>query len=344
MDKENLLGFIEIFNKHGMLFEDKEIILLMKDHFESAFSTYELPQLLQAYKLLSHCFYRDYSTLKLIEDAVKIRSSEPDQLRTVSVQNLRDLIEGLKLHLHYNKRLTNTLKRLVKETNLIDYDRRLFIQYVTYLGDFNLKTDPVLKAKLNDALNVHRATLTNQDIIQLKLYGQEIFPADILQGLTLKEQASDFSLDSKEKLALIDPGNKLNPDQSLEAFKTIDLDCNVLDVIEGMLKERGIPYSTREIAANGTIRAAFVAELPKGRTIIDVIDQQHGYFVSEEGEKRLRLKGRVADEVARKSGYPGGYRVVSLVEMDFCGDEQAFLNEVIFDEKPSKANIRSQSL
>jgi len=43
MEKENLLGFIEIFNKHGMLFEDKTVALQMKDHFATAFATYELP-------------------------------------------------------------------------------------------------------------------------------------------------------------------------------------------------------------------------------------------------------------------------------------------------------------
>jgi hypothetical protein len=52
------------------------------------------------------------------------------------------LIEGLKLHLHFNKRLNNSLKRAVKETSLLDYDRRLFVQYLSYLADFAQPIEP----------------------------------------------------------------------------------------------------------------------------------------------------------------------------------------------------------
>jgi hypothetical protein len=91
------------------------------------------------------------------------------------------------------------------------------------------------------------------------------------------------------------------------------------------------------VVANGRLKAAFVAEIPgKGKAIIDITDKQHAYFIDLEGERRLKLKGRVTEEVARQAGFNGGYRVVSLVEMDFCGDELAFLNEVLFDEKKTK--------
>ena len=59
-----------------MLFEDKEISLSMRGHFDASFHAYELPELFQLFKLLSHNFYRDDSTLRLVEDAVRIRTSE----------------------------------------------------------------------------------------------------------------------------------------------------------------------------------------------------------------------------------------------------------------------------
>jgi hypothetical protein len=49
-----------------------------------------------------------------------------------------------------------------------------------------------------------------------------------------------------------------------------------------------------------------------------------------------RLRGRVADKIARDHGYQGGYKVVSLVEMDFASDEQKYLESVIFGEHSQK--------
>jgi hypothetical protein len=49
--------------------------------------------------------------------------------------------------------------------------------------------------------------------------------------------------------------------------------------------------------------------------------------------KKLKLKGRVADALVRSEGFTGGFKQVSLVEMDFSKDEQEYINEVLFDEK-----------
>jgi hypothetical protein len=37
-----LLGFIELFNKWGLLFEDKEMAATIRDNLERTFSSYEL--------------------------------------------------------------------------------------------------------------------------------------------------------------------------------------------------------------------------------------------------------------------------------------------------------------
>lgn len=128
MERGTMLGFIELFKELGMLFEDKEIALLMKDHIEKGFHAYELPELFKAYKLLSHNFYRDTTTLRLLEDAIKIRVSEPIQRDSVNLNHLRDLIEGLKLHLGFNKRLDASLRTLLKHKPYhLDSDRKLFV-------------------------------------------------------------------------------------------------------------------------------------------------------------------------------------------------------------------------
>jgi hypothetical protein len=43
--------------------------------------------------------------------------------------------------------------------------------------------------------------------------------------------------------------------------------------------------------------------------------------MTKEGIDSLRLRGRIADQIAKENGFEGGYKVVSLVEMDFAKDE-----------------------
>ena len=51
----------------------------------------------------------------------------------------------------------------------------------------------------------------------------------------------------------------------------------------------------------------------------------------------LRLRGRLADKIAREHGFEGGYKLVSLVEMDFAKDEQQYLEGVLFAKKHKRA-------
>ena len=43
------------------------------------------------------------------------------------------------------------------------------------------------------------------------------------------------------------------------------------------------------------------------------------------------MRGRIADKIAKEKGFKGGYKVVSLVEMDFEKDEKQYLENVLFD-------------
>jgi hypothetical protein len=46
MNHKSILGYLELFKELGMLFEDKEITLLMKEHMTTNFHVYELHELL----------------------------------------------------------------------------------------------------------------------------------------------------------------------------------------------------------------------------------------------------------------------------------------------------------
>ena len=50
----------------------------------------------------------------------------------------------------------------------------------------------------------------------------------------------------------------------------------------------------------------------------------------------------MADELAKKHGY-SGYKVVSLVEMDFATDEQQFIDQVLFNDKKEGKKISSRA-
>lgn len=69
------------------------------------------------------------------------------------------------------------------------------------------------------------------------------------------------------------------------------------------------------------MRAAFIIDETK--TIIDMIDHQMAHFSTDSKSPiQLRLRGRIANEIAKSQGFTGGYKLVSLVEMDFAKDEQ----------------------
>lgn len=125
-----------------------------------SFHAYELHELFQTYKLLSHNFYRDEPSLKLIEDAVKIRVGEKEQRAQIKADHLRDLIEGLKLHKKFNKRLDSSLRSLIKDSYLLDTDRKLFVQYLTYVADFESPLDEALRSKIQVAFDLHKPALT----------------------------------------------------------------------------------------------------------------------------------------------------------------------------------------
>jgi hypothetical protein len=75
------------------------------------------------------------------------------------------------------------------------------------------------------------------------------------------------------------------------------------------------------------LRAAFVIEDTK--TIVDVANHQFSSYLKD-GVRNQRLRGRKADEIAKEHGYYGGYRLVSLIELEFSKDESKYLELALF--------------
>lgn len=92
-----MLGYLEFFNKLGLLFEDKELMALLQDHLQKNYALYELQELFQVYKLVSLSFYRNSEVVSTIQDIVKIRFAMPEQRQSPAFKynpNLSDLIQG----------------------------------------------------------------------------------------------------------------------------------------------------------------------------------------------------------------------------------------------------------
>lgn len=172
--------------------------------------------------------------------------------------------------------------------------------------------------------------LNAQDVAHLKLYGKGVISEAILDKMAAPDVKD---VESMEKLALANDGMKVDEGAAVSALMEIDKDSNLLEVIEGMLKEKGVKYEKNKVVCGGRVRAAF--ELTEEKVIIDVVDQQYAHYVDRDGVKKLKTKGRKAEEIAKEHGYKA-YKLVSLVEMDFAKDEQAFINEVLFGKAATR--------
>ena len=97
MDKEDILGYLELLLRHDLIFEDKELMQMINHHIERNFHQFELGEIFKLVRIIAHNFYRDPVTIALLEDAVRVRMSDKEQYLNsrVSAYDLRDLIEGL---------------------------------------------------------------------------------------------------------------------------------------------------------------------------------------------------------------------------------------------------------
>ena len=89
MDRKLILDYVALFKDLGMLFNDAECMILLKNHIGKTFYQYEMEDLFRAYMLISHIRMRDMKTLKVIEDAIKIRVGEQKERENVSAESAK---------------------------------------------------------------------------------------------------------------------------------------------------------------------------------------------------------------------------------------------------------------
>eukprot|EP00347_Sterkiella_histriomuscorum_P020420 403337874 len=324
MEKESIIGYLELMQRHGLVFEDKELMNLIASHVQKNYHQYELNELFQIFRIISHNFYRDQETIKLIEDAVKIRLSDKSQYDCLSPYDLRDLIEGLSLQTQFNKKLDSALKILIKETNLMSLDKKLLIQLITYLSNFNSKIDEKLQNKISIAIDANLSGFTTQELAHLALYIDHYKEYSLLRQLNEDEIENDFA--SLEKLALRGEV-KLNEEKAIEYIKKQDESSNMLEVIEQILGKAGLQFEKNKLLCENRLKAAFVIN---NNVLVDVIDNQMAYY-EKDGEKLPRKRVQVAKDLAQKFGFKD-YRLISLTEMEFSQDEEEFLQDILLKD------------
>lgn len=83
-------------------------------------------------------------------------------------------------------------------------------------------------------------------------------------------------------MALLDGIVKVDEKVTMEGLSKIDAEWNILEVIESILKTKGIKYETKQLTCDNKLRASFILEK---KTIVDVIDQQLAYYSKDGGVK-----------------------------------------------------------
>jgi hypothetical protein len=136
MDRQMLLDYLAFLDYLGMLADDKGMFLLITNNFERNYYLYEIPQLCQLFKILSHCHYSLPKVVELIEDSLKIRMNDRKQRESIKPIHILDLIEGLILFESFNKKLDVILNKLLKDENLLYLDKELVVQAIMYNANY----------------------------------------------------------------------------------------------------------------------------------------------------------------------------------------------------------------
>jgi len=59
MDKTVMLQYLYFFLELGLVFEDKDLMVVIQEHLTKNYYKYELDELFKTYKIISHNFYRN---------------------------------------------------------------------------------------------------------------------------------------------------------------------------------------------------------------------------------------------------------------------------------------------
>ena len=94
-------------------------------------------------------------------------------------------MQGLRVQVDFNKRLDASLRSIIKSSYVLESDRKLFVEYLSYIVDFDSKVDDALRDKLTSAFQTHLSSFTPADKAHLMLYGAGLLPLVRLKPLEL---------------------------------------------------------------------------------------------------------------------------------------------------------------
>jgi hypothetical protein len=148
---------------------------------------------------------------------------------------------------------------------------------------------------------------------------------NIKDRITAIYNESDPDLDNgtRERLA-ITMGPGLEPESTVQILKDIEHNSNIVELIESDLLKDGC-YTKNQVVCDGRLKAQFVVD---DKFVVE-IDENSAIHRKTPSGLKLLSRGRLANELAIKAGYSGGYIGISLLEMEYEKNEAEYLLKVL---------------
>lgn len=139
------------------------------------------------------------------------------------------------------------------------------------------------------------------------------------------ESDPDLDNGTKERLAItMGPGHGLEPESTVQILKDIEHNSNIVELIESDLLKDG-RYTKNQVVCDGHMKAQFVID---DKFVVE-IDENSAIHRKTPSGLKLLSRGRLANELAIKAGYSGGYIGISLLEMEYEKNEAEYLLKVL---------------
>jgi len=187
----------------------------------------------------------------------------------------------------------------------------------------------MLKESISMYLNAY--SIKNLSYLLVSVMSSPNFSTDeqliqnIKERITEIYNESDPDLDNgtRERLA-ITMGPGLEPETTVQILKDIEHNSNIVELIESDLLKDG-RYIKNQVVCDGRLKAQFVVD---DKFVVE-IDENSAIHRKTPSGLKLLSRGRLANELAVKAGYSGGYIGISLLEMEYEKNEAEYLLKVL---------------
>jgi hypothetical protein len=168
----------------------------LHSHFERNSIDYEMPKLCTLVKLIGSNHQKHEGFLSLIEETINMRvqhSLKSDSSLDLTSEAMKNLTEGMSRLSMSRKRMNTLLKTVIilearKGRNMLAQDRRLCLQTLMLLADFDISVGKELKEILGEAAKVtysgHMESISTDELSYLSLCNT--FLTDDISQLVVK--------------------------------------------------------------------------------------------------------------------------------------------------------------